>query len=59
MMPGRVVFDCLITFAGVHVNHNLYQGRQFVEQAMAHFFSDEMTLQGGQLAIHGDMHFAI
>ena len=39
--------------------HDFHQGRQFVEQAMTHFLGDKVTLQGGQLAIHSDVHFAI
>ena len=59
MMFGRMVIDCLIAFARVNMHHHFHQGGQFVEKAVTHFFDNEVTLQGGQQAIHGGVHFTV
>jgi hypothetical protein len=59
MMLGRVVIDCLIAFARIDMNHHFHKDGQLVKHAVTRFFGNEVTLQGGQLAIYSNVYFAI
>ncbi len=55
---GMVLYP-VVAFARVGVYDNLHQGRQCVEQAVPDLLRDEMALQRGLLAIHGDVQLTV
>lgn len=58
MMRRGVIIDGVVTFTGVGMDNDLHQGRELMKEHMPHLFRDEVSLQHGQLTIHGHMHLA-